>query len=66
MPTYLCRDDDDRHYVLEHLDELVVKAANEAGGYGMLDRPDVDARPRRGVRARASRADPRNYIAQPT
>ena len=39
VPTYICRKDDDRQYVLEHLDELVVKAANESGGYGMLIGP---------------------------
>ena len=39
VPTYICRNDDDRAYVLEHLDELVVKAANESGGYGMLVGP---------------------------
>ncbi|MGL5035620.1 MAG: circularly permuted type 2 ATP-grasp protein, partial [Microcystaceae cyanobacterium] len=36
VPTYLCWRESDRNYVLEHLSELVVKAANEAGGYGML------------------------------
>jgi uncharacterized circularly permuted ATP-grasp superfamily protein len=36
VPTYLCWRESDRAYVLDHLDELVVKAANEAGGYGML------------------------------
>ncbi len=36
VPTYVCRDDADRRYVLENLDKLVVKAANESGGYGML------------------------------
>ena len=43
MPTYLCWRDDDRQYVLEHLDELVVKAANESGGYGMLVGPHATA-----------------------
>ncbi len=39
VPTYICRNDNDRDYVLSHLDELVVKAANESGGYGMLIGP---------------------------
>jgi uncharacterized circularly permuted ATP-grasp superfamily protein len=36
VPTYVCTDDKDLSYVLAHLDQLVVKAANESGGYGML------------------------------
>lgn len=36
VPTYLCVNEKDRAYVLDHLDELVVKPANESGGYGML------------------------------
>jgi len=36
VPTYLASEDADRAYILDHIDELVVKAANEAGGYGML------------------------------
>ena len=39
VPTYLCWRDDDRRHVLEHLPELVVKPANESGGYGMLIGP---------------------------
>src|ERR1019366_4974236 len=39
VPTYLCWRDSDRAYVLEHLDLLVVKSANESGGYGMLGGP---------------------------
>jgi len=39
VPTYLCSDPQDRAHVLEHLDQLVVKATNEAGGYGMLIGP---------------------------
>src|ERR1022692_3535910 len=39
VPTYLCWRDSDRSYVLEHLDRLVVKTANESGGYGMLVGP---------------------------
>src|SRR6266566_4351575 len=39
VPTYICTEADDLTYVLEHLEELVVKAANESGGYGMLVGP---------------------------
>ncbi len=39
VPTYICQEEKDRAYVLDHLDQLVVKAANESGGYGMLVGP---------------------------
>jgi uncharacterized circularly permuted ATP-grasp superfamily protein len=65
VPTYVCWEDDQRRYVLDHLDELVVKAANESGGYGMLVGPHSTAEEREEFRARVE-ADPRNYIAQPT
>ena len=39
VPTYACWRPDDLKYVLEHLPELVVKAVNESGGYGMLVGP---------------------------
>ena len=65
VPTYLCWRDDDRAYVLEHLDRLVVKAANESGGYGMLVGPHSTKAQQEEFAARI-RANPRNYIAQPT
>jgi len=65
VPTYLCWRDSDRAYVLDHLDELVVKAANESGGYGMLVGPASTAGQRAEFDAKI-RANPRNYIAQPT
>ncbi len=65
VPTWLCWRDGDRRYVLDHLPELVVKAANEAGGYGMLVGPASTAAERREFAARIEAA-PRNYIAQPT
>jgi len=65
VPTYVCADDKERRYVLEHLDELVVKAANESGGYGMLVGPHSTAAERSEF-ARRIEAAPRNYIAQPT
>jgi uncharacterized circularly permuted ATP-grasp superfamily protein len=65
VPTYLCWRDADRAHVLAHLDELVVKAANESGGYGMLIGPHATAAEREDFAARIV-ASPRNYIAQPT
>jgi uncharacterized circularly permuted ATP-grasp superfamily protein len=65
VPTYLCAAPKDLAYVLDHLDELVVKAANESGGYGMLVGPHATAQQRREF-ADQIRAQPRNYIAQPT
>jgi len=64
VPTYICDRDDDLAYVLEHLDELVVKAVNEAGGYGMLIGPQASRRELAEFRDRV-RDNPRNYIAQP-
>jgi uncharacterized circularly permuted ATP-grasp superfamily protein len=51
--------------VLENLDKLVVKAVGESGGYGMLIGPHSTASQREEFRARI-KADPRNFIAQPT
>ena len=64
VPTYRCVYDDERAYVVEHIAELVVKPANESGGYGLLignraTRSELDD-------AIASiEADPRNWVAQP-
>ena len=63
VPTQVCARRDDYKYVLEHLDELVVKAVDEAGGYGMLMGPQASAAEREEFRARIV-ADPRKYIAQ--
>jgi len=65
VPTYICTDENDLRYVLEHLDELVVKAANESGGYGMLVGPHASTSEREEF-ARRVQENPRNYIAQPT
>lgn len=65
VPTYICRNDKDREYVLSHLDELVVKAANESGGYGMLIGPHATEAERASF-AEKIKAEPRNYMAQPT
>jgi uncharacterized circularly permuted ATP-grasp superfamily protein len=65
VPTYLAAREDDLAYVLEHLDELVVKAVNESGGYGMLVGPHSTAVERDEFKRRIQ-ANPRNYVAQPT
>jgi uncharacterized circularly permuted ATP-grasp superfamily protein len=64
VPTYLANEEADRKYMLENLDQLVVKAANEAGGYGMLMGPQASAAERDEFRRRIE-AEPRNYIGQP-
>lgn len=64
VPSYLCDDRDQREYVLENIDDLVVKPANESGGYGMfIGSRDSDNKKREIMRA--IRKNPRNYIAQP-
>ncbi|MEM7760464.1 MAG: circularly permuted type 2 ATP-grasp protein [Cyanobacteria bacterium P01_A01_bin.40] len=65
VPTYLCWRESDRKYVLDNLDKLVVKAANEAGGYGMLIGTNSTPQERAAFAAKII-AQPRNYIAQPT
>jgi uncharacterized circularly permuted ATP-grasp superfamily protein len=65
VTTYLCSRPNDLTYVLEHLPSLVVKAVSEAGGYGMLIGPHASAQECAEFRERI-KADPRNYIAQPT
>jgi uncharacterized circularly permuted ATP-grasp superfamily protein len=64
VPTYRCYYPDEREYVIEHIDQLVVKPANESGGYGLLigdraTRVELDAHIAR------IEADPRNWVAQP-
>jgi uncharacterized circularly permuted ATP-grasp superfamily protein len=65
VPTYVCWDDQERTHVLAHLDTLVVKAANESGGYGMLVGPHSTSAQREQF-AELIQNNPRNYIAQPT
>jgi uncharacterized circularly permuted ATP-grasp superfamily protein len=64
VPTWRCEDPEALTYVLDHLGELVVKPANESGGYGMLVGPASNRSERRTF-AEAVRGNPRNYIAQP-
>ncbi len=65
VPTYLASEPTDLKYIMDHLPELVVKAANEAGGYGMLVGPHATKTEVEKFR-KLIKADPRNYIAQPT
>jgi uncharacterized circularly permuted ATP-grasp superfamily protein len=65
VPTYLCWRDADRQHVLGNLDKLVVKCANEAGGYGMLVGPHSTKAQQEDFAGRIT-AHGRNYIAQPT
>jgi uncharacterized circularly permuted ATP-grasp superfamily protein len=64
VPTYICARPADRAYVVDHLHELVVKAVNESGGYGMLMGPYASSKERDEFRTKIQ-ANPRNYIAQP-
>lgn len=65
VPTYLCSEPEQLAYVLEHLAELVVKPANESGGYGMLVGPHASQKDIKQFH-KLIQANPRNYIAQPT
>lgn len=65
VPTHLCADPEARKYVLANLDKLVVKATNEAGGYGMLIGPHSTKEEQAEFADKISE-NPRNYIAQPT
>ncbi|MEP6390076.1 MAG: circularly permuted type 2 ATP-grasp protein [Halioglobus sp.] len=65
VPTYLCMREKDREYVLKNLKDLVVKPANESGGYGLMVGPHSTKGVHRKF-AQLIKEDPRNYIAQPT
>ena len=64
VETYLSYFDSDRKYICENLDKLVVKSANESGGYGMLMGPQSTDEQRETFR-QAIEKNPRNYVAQP-
>jgi uncharacterized circularly permuted ATP-grasp superfamily protein len=64
VPSFQCYDKKQRDHVLKNLDHLVVKPANESGGYGMYIGPR-ESRKRKQEIARHIRSNPRNYIAQP-
>lgn len=61
--TYMAGVPEDRTFILENLDKLVVKSANEAGGYGMLMGPWASKAEIEEFRAKII-AEPRNFIAQ--
>ncbi|WP_247234174.1 circularly permuted type 2 ATP-grasp protein [Telluribacter sp. SYSU D00476] len=65
VQTHICREDSDMQYVLENIEDLVVKEANEAGGYGMLIGPKATKAEHELFRQKI-KENPRNYIAQPT
>jgi uncharacterized circularly permuted ATP-grasp superfamily protein len=65
VKTFLCRVPSELDHVLANLDKLVVKAVGASGGYGMLIGPHA-SRAERESFAQALKADPENYIAQPT
>ncbi|HEY7884714.1 MAG TPA: circularly permuted type 2 ATP-grasp protein [Cellvibrionaceae bacterium] len=64
VPSYMCHDKKQRDHVLANLDQLVVKPANESGGYGMLIGPQASKKELEEF-AGLIKASPRNYIAQP-
>jgi uncharacterized circularly permuted ATP-grasp superfamily protein len=64
VPSFLCVDKVQRQHVLQNIDKLVVKPANESGGYGMLIGPQASKKELAEFRRRI-KADPRNYMAQP-
>ena len=64
VPSFRCEDAKQRKYVLANLDKLVIKPANESGGYGMYIGPRISKNKRAEV-ARLIRENPRNYMAQP-
>jgi len=65
VPTYRCMYQDEQDYVLANLEKLVVKPANESGGYGMMIGPKASKKEHEKF-AQLIKNDPRNYIAQPT
>jgi uncharacterized circularly permuted ATP-grasp superfamily protein len=65
VPTWRCREEQHLSYVLDHLEELVVKEVHGSGGYGMLIGPKADKSTVAAFRAKL-KTDPKNFIAQPT
>lgn len=65
VPTYVCWDETQMQHVIENIGDLVVKPANESGGYGMLIGPHSTKEEQEEFR-KLIKANPRNYIAQPT
>ena len=65
VPTWRCSEPDSLQYVLEHLEDLVVKEVHGSGGYGMIVGPASSKRERSEFAAKL-KSRPSNYIAQPT
>lgn len=65
VPTYLCSDEKQRRHVIANIEKLVVKSVNESGGYGMLIGPH-SSKKQQSEFTEKIKADPRNFIAQPT
>tara|TARA_R110001632_G_scaffold8686_6_gene34466 strand:- start:78744 stop:80198 length:1455 start_codon:yes stop_codon:yes gene_type:complete len=64
VPTYRCVNPEEKEYVLANIEKMVVKPANESGGYGMLIGPHASAKEHDEFR-QLIKDDPRNYVAQP-
>ncbi|HLN10542.1 MAG TPA: circularly permuted type 2 ATP-grasp protein, partial [Xanthobacteraceae bacterium] len=64
-PTWRCRESDHLAYVLDHIEELVVKEVHGSGGYGMLIGPKADKATIAAFRDKLKQ-DPKGFIAQPT
>lgn len=64
VPTYLCADESERKYVLDNIADLVIKPANESGGYGILLGPRATQEELSNYRSLIA-SNPRNYVAQP-
>jgi uncharacterized circularly permuted ATP-grasp superfamily protein len=64
VPTFLCGDETDCKYVLDNIADLVVKPANESGGYGILLGPRASKEELIKYKE-LIKANPRNYVAQP-
>jgi len=65
VPTWRCREPEHLSYVVEHIEELVIKEVHGSGGYGMLIGPQADKGTVAAFRAKL-KANPRNFVAQPT
>jgi uncharacterized circularly permuted ATP-grasp superfamily protein len=65
VPTWRCRQSDHLRYVLDHVEELVVKEVHSSGGYGMLIGPKADKATITAFRAKL-KSTPHNFVAQPT
>ena len=64
VKTYICRDPKDCAYVVDHVDELVIKPVGESGGYGIVVGPKASKKERAEIKKRV-KENPKNYVAQP-